>query len=81
MEDDEEISLIFKKENMPSLLGSNRFIVWVKERFFQEKNHKEVLESGLLAPEIETIKEIVGKAYQINKFELLTSKRGVFNKR
>ncbi|NOY84631.1 MAG: hypothetical protein GXO96_07395 [Nitrospirae bacterium] len=32
-----------------------------------------------MAPEIETIKEIVGKAYQVNNLELLVSKRGILN--
>lgn len=79
MEDAKEISLIFKKEKMPSLVGSKRFIGWVKKRFFHEKDHKEVPESSVLAPEIETIKEVVCKAYDINISDLLVSKRGVFN--
>ena len=79
LEDSEEISQVFKREKMPSLLGSKRFIQWVKDRFFHQKDHREVPESSSLVPEIETIKEVVCKAYHITMPDLLKSKRGVFN--
>ncbi len=79
MEDTEEISRIFERGKMPLFLGRERFIKWVKDRFFHEKKHKEVPESSALAPEMETIKEVVCKVYHINKSDLLASKRGVFN--
>lgn len=78
-ENEEEINLIFEKEHMPSLLGSKGFIEWVKERFFQEKDHEEIPESRKLSPEIERIKEVVCQAYQVEESDLLVSKRGVFN--
>ena len=78
-EDSEEIRLIFNKKNLPSVLGSERFIDWVKDRFFHQKIHEEVTESRVLAPEIEKIKQVVCKAYNVNAEDLLSSKRGTFN--
>jgi len=37
--DSEEISQIFEGKKLPSVLGSDRFIDWVKDKFFHQKNH------------------------------------------
>ena len=51
----------------------------MKDRFFKEKHHKEVPDSRGLAPDKEKIKEAVCRVYQVNREDLLKSKRGVFN--
>ena len=74
-----EISRIYKKKNLPSILGKEDFVYWVKNRYFERKLHTEVPESKLLAPDKEKIQELVCKTYGITKGELVKSKRGAFN--
>jgi septum formation topological specificity factor MinE len=78
-EDTEEISLFFERKNLPSVLGSERFIDWVKKGFFRRKSHEEVPESRSLAPDREEIKQVVCKTYHVDEEDLLKSKRGIFN--
>ena len=75
----EEIEGAFTRKKPPPFLGSDQFVSWVKETFFYQKRHEEVPGSRLLAPDPERIKEIVSKAYQIEKNILLKSRKGVFN--
>jgi len=75
----EEIVHVFEGKRVPWLLGSDRFIDWVKDRFFKEKHHEEVPDSRRLAPEREKIDEEVCRFYQVKRHDLLNSKRGVFN--
>ena len=79
VEDSPKISEIFTRKKLPSVLGSDRFSGWVKERFFHEKVHFEVPESAFLAPEVSRIKEVVCTVYGVPEVQLLTSKRGVVN--
>ena len=78
-EDKEEIELIFQKMKLPSILGSEEFVYWIKNRFFEKKVHIEVPNSKSLAPDREMIQELVCKTYGITKEELMKSKRGLFN--
>ena len=75
----EEISLIFQKKKLPSILGKEDFIYWVKNRFFEKKVHIEVPDSRLLAPDKERIQEVICSTYGITREELTKSKRGTFN--
>ena len=75
----EEISRIFLKKKLPSILGDEDFVYWVKNRFFEKKAHIEVPDSKLLAPDKEMIKQLVCKTYGITKEELTKSRRGFFN--
>ena len=75
----EEISLIFQKKKLPSILGKEDFVYWVKNRFFEKKAHIEVPDSKLLAPDKERIQALVCRTYGISKGELVKSKRGIFN--
>jgi len=80
MEDEGDIiSQIFEKKKLPSILGKEDFVYWVKNRFFKRKVHIEVPDSKLLAPDKERIQELVCKTYGITKGELVKSKRGTFN--
>jgi len=75
----EEISQIFQGKKLPSILGKEDFVYWVKNRFFERKVHIEVPDSKLLAPDKEGIQELVCRTYGITKGELVKSKRGTFN--
>jgi hypothetical protein len=50
-EDEEDISMVFKKKKWPAILGSRDFINRIKERFFPEKADDEIPQSRELAPE------------------------------
>lgn len=75
----EEISRILKKKKLPSILGKEDFVYWVKNRFFERKVHIEVPDSKLLAPDKERIQALICRTYGITKEELVKSKRGTFN--
>lgn len=74
-----EIYCMFQKKKLPSILGKEDFVYWVKNRFFERKVHIEVPDSKLLAPDKETIKDLVCRTYGIKKEELIKSQRGTFN--
>ncbi len=78
-EDSEEICEIFGKKKLPGILGKAEFVDWVKRTFFEEKAHKQVPDSGKLAPEVERIKDAVCQYYGIEKDRLMHSERGVSN--
>lgn len=75
----DKISQIFQKKKLPSILGKENFVYWVKNRFFERKGHIEVPDSKLLAPDKERIQEFVCRTYGITKGELVKSRRGTFN--
>ena len=75
----EKINQIFQKKKLPSILGKEDFVYWVKNRFFESKVHIEVPDSRLLAPDKEKIQELICRTYGIAKEELVKSKRGTFN--
>ena len=78
-EDSEELQSLSAKKKWPSMLGSEGFISWVKETFFQEKRHRQVPESNKLAPDREQIKREVCQAYGVEEKDLLTVQRGKNN--
>ena len=78
-ESPEEISIVFESVRLPPILGSDRFIKWVKKHFFNDKYNREIPESKSLAPSIEEIKSAICKFYSIDEKKLLISKRGSVN--
>ena len=77
--DSEEISEVFEKKKLPSILGSEGFIDWIRSEFFESKKHREVPESRILAPGREEIKELVCRSYGVSEEGLVKPKRGTFN--
>jgi len=75
----EEINQVFDKKYLPSMLGSEKFIQWVKNTFFRQKRHMEVPDSKALAPDSETIIETICRFYKIHRDKLFTVKRGTEN--
>ena len=69
----------FSGDKLPSVLGSQGFVDWVKDRFFTQKRHEEVPESRLLAPDRERIKQVVCEEYCVDEEILHKSKRGTWN--
>jgi len=78
-EDSEELKEVFRKKKLPSILGTKAFTDWVRDTFFSHKRHIEIPESRALAPGREKIKQVVCEAYQVEREELLKSRRGAFN--
>ena len=75
-EESEEIKQIFTLKNLPSILGAEDFINWVKEKYYKVKLHEEVPESRRLAPSVNKIKEAVGNAYGVEGNDLMKTRRG-----
>ncbi len=78
-EEPEEIIDHYSKANMPSILGSEKFTKWIKDRFPKKKKEKEIPESKKLCPEALDIKRAVCIHYKIGEAELQKSRRGVEN--
>ncbi|UCF85652.1 MAG: transposase [Desulfobacteraceae bacterium] len=74
-----EINRILGGKKLPSVLGSDSFIDWVRSKFFSQRRHEEVPESRQLAPSVERIKQAVCKAYGVDKIDFSVSRRGVSN--
>lgn len=75
----EEINKIFARKNLPAVMGSKSFVDKIKEMFFSNKSHEDVPESRSLAPDLDRIIGEVCKFYNVNKNDLLVSRRGYFN--
>ena len=78
-EDSEEIRSVFQRKKWPSVLGSDRFIRWVKERYFVENKDDEIPQAKELAPSTEDIKKAVCEHYGVIDEQLFTSRRGKLN--
>ncbi|MCK4503242.1 MAG: transposase [Desulfuromonadales bacterium] len=78
-EDSEEIAGIFDNKKLPGILGTEAFIDQIKNRFFADKNHQQVPDSGQLAPSADRIIAAVCQHYGIEQSRLMHSVRGVSN--
>jgi hypothetical protein len=74
-----EINTILGRKKLPSTLGSNEFIEWVRRKFSDKKRHLEVPESRTLAPDAERIMAVVCKSYNLEESTLKVTKRGITN--
>ena len=75
----DEINTILGKKNLPSTLGSDVFLEWVRRTFSGEKRHSEVPESRTLAPNVERIKAVVCQSYNVEARALTVTRRGITN--
>jgi putative transposase len=73
------INKILGRKNLPTVLGSKRFVDRIKDKFFNLNDFEEILATKRLAPDIDKIKYAVCKAYNIEESELYLSRRGYFN--
>jgi len=78
-DDSQENLELFEKKKLPSILGSENFISWAKETFFDRERHHQVPDSSHLAPEISEIKKAVSRFYSIEEKEILRTRRGTLN--
>jgi len=75
----DELLDLFERKKWPSLLGSENFLSWIKETFFEQKKHRQVPESALLAPDLQEIRKAVCRVYGVVEKDLLTAQRGKSN--
>lgn len=78
-EDKREVIKVLDSKKWPTILGSEKFISTIKEKYFKQKENKEIPESYNLSPEIKQIKKVVCQFYGINDEVLHKSIRGIFN--
>ena len=75
----EEITVIVGKKKLPSMLGSEGFMERMRRTFSVDKRHVEVPESRSLAPDVQRIKEVVCRSYNVEKEALTVTRRGIAN--
>jgi REP element-mobilizing transposase RayT len=78
-EDPEEIVNLFKKKHAPSILGTEQFINWVKEKYSAFLFKEEIPETKVLAPDKEKIMLAVCKEYKVKISQLYGINRGTVN--
>ena len=61
------------------MLGSEKFISWIKDRFFKKKKDKEVPASKELAPDLDTIISEVSCSYKVRPTKIKAVRRGIEN--
>jgi REP element-mobilizing transposase RayT len=76
-EQDEDLVRVLDGNNSPSMLGSEKFISWIKDRFFKKKKDKEVPASKELAPDLDTIISEVSRYYKVRPTKLKAVRRGI----
>jgi REP element-mobilizing transposase RayT len=78
-EQDENLVRVLDGKNPPSMLGSEKFISWIKDLFFKKKKDKEVPASNELAPDLDTIISEVSRYYKVRPTKLKAVRRGMEN--
>ena len=76
-EQDENLVRVLDGKNPPSMLGSDKFISWIKDLFFKKKKDKEVPASKELAPDFDTIISEVSRYYKVRPTKLKAVRRGI----
>lgn len=79
-ENSQEVISLFSKKRLPALFGPANFLTQIKEKYYFQKKSYEVPESKQLAPATDTIINAVCEFYDVTYDDLLTTRRGVFNK-
>ena len=78
-EDAEGIEKVYSRKKLPVILGSESFIGKIRERYSDEKIHKEIPETKLFAPSSRGIIEEVCTEYGVEEEALMESRRGMTN--
>jgi REP element-mobilizing transposase RayT len=78
-EQDENLVRVLDGKNPPSMLGSEKFISWIKDLFFKKKKDKEVPASKELTPDLDTIISEVSRYYKVRPSKLKAVRRGMEN--
>lgn len=77
--DSKDILSFFDKLNIPSIMGGESFILWVKEKFYKQKRDDNVPESKRLAPSPAQVIKAVRQRYNTEPSLLRQGRRGNTN--
>jgi len=75
----EEITKIFSKKNLSSILGDATFVETIRTRFFKWNKDVEIPETVLLTPTVAQIIDAVCSFYKVTADMLAASRRGIKN--
>jgi chromosomal replication initiation ATPase DnaA len=75
----DKLTDFFSRRNVPSFLGTQAFINWVRAGFQTQINRAEIPDSRSLAPGLDSIQSAVCETYDIDRHQLLSARRGVTN--
>ena len=75
----DDLSSVFSRKRIPSVLGSKEFIDRLKAMFGNLRDHPEIPETKILVPGIDSIKMVVCAAYKIDSSDLPAGRRGTTN--
>jgi REP element-mobilizing transposase RayT len=78
-ESDLDLGRVLESKSLPSMLGSEKFISWIKDRFFEKKKDKQVPTSKQLAPDLDSIISEVIRYYKVKPTNLKKVRRGIEN--
>lgn len=71
-EDSSEIGSIFERVNLPSIVGGESFIDWVKKTFFNGQVDRNIPQTKALAPSINEIKKMFVNIIKLMKSRLVS---------
>jgi REP element-mobilizing transposase RayT len=78
-EQEQDLVRVLESKSLPSMLGSEKFISWIKDQFFKKKKDIQVPASKQLAPDLDTIISQVCRYYKVKSANLKTVRRGIEN--
>ena len=78
-EQDDYLVQVLESKILPSMLGSDKFVSWIKDKFFKKKKDKQVPASKELAPVVDTILSEVCRYYKVKPTYLKSVRRGIEN--
>jgi len=77
--DDRVLVKTLESKKWPAMLGSDKFIFSIREKYYKDKMNLEVPESNYLSPGYDVIKGEVCSYFKIDEKELQKSKRNIIN--
>jgi chromosomal replication initiation ATPase DnaA len=78
-ENTDKVLNIFESKKLPSFIGSENFVEWVKNNFYKIDSSKEIIETKSLAPAKEELIQVVCNYFDLEKDDILIPRRGTFN--
>ncbi len=78
-QDSEQITEFFSRKHMPAILGKDKFIDRIRQKYFKLLSSSEVPELRTLSPDISMVKQAVCSIYGVEPESLLVSRRGITN--
>ncbi|NLD37819.1 MAG: transposase [Desulfatiglans sp.] len=77
--DNDDFTAIYKKRKLPVILGNEKFLSNIKDRYFKNKRNIEIPESKILVPDKSEIMSVLCREYKVSLEDLKVSRRGQKN--